>query len=837
MECSLRWWTSLSLLVLAGCPKVEQVPPRSVQVELGSEGGTIVGPDGVELVVPPGALAAPVTLGIARANGGAPTTAPGYPVQGAVFELTPHGQRFALPVTIRAPAGSAAPVVLMAERDAGWELIHPATTDTTAQWEVTHFSWFYTSPQCQPPPNDPQYCGWPTCTVEAEATPGEALAVLVPPTPGGGLAESRLRADGMARLSVRYDAPTGSTGCALEVFELEGLNARLLHRLTTPSEQGSWSWSPTLDRARPAVFLASFDCTRGEVTRRGSNVLKLHFGDTWWRVGGTVSGLTASGLVLANGSEALPVLANGAFAFSTQVLHAGPYSVSVKTTPPGHACAVLSGVGVATANVTTVEVRCVPGARVGGHVSGLLASGLVLQNRGGDDLAVAADGPFTFATPVALGTAYGVTVKSAPVGQVCTVQRDVGTATADVTDVVVSCTSSGWSAASQLAANIVSPSLSMDPSGNGLAVWLQPAGNGLDVWGSRYTLAGGWQPAQLLETAAGLPGSPQVALDAAGNGFAVWSQVLGGTTSVARAARFTPAGGWQPPQDVESAPGSSGAPSVSFAPNGDAWLVWTQATDPMMSRVRAARFSGGSWGTPTSIDGDQGLVAQPRVVTLSNGITVAVWVQSLATDFIFFNTFNGTGWSTADALDGANTNSLAQAPALAADANGNAMVVWSQGDGVGQSVYARRLVRGNWEPVESVEGHAVALAVEPRLLVDAGGEATVVWLERAGVESRLWSRRFSPSTGWSAEVEISAALGTGAGQPALARHVAGEAMVLWPHTAMGGSLWASTGTTRWTTPLVLGTRAATQVLLATNGTGQALALWLEGTTLWSKTLR
>jgi len=57
---------------------------------------------------------------------------------------------------------------------------------------------------------------------------------------------------------------------------------------------------------------------------------------------------------------------------------------------------------------------------VGGNVTGLTGSGLVLQNNGGDNLAVTADGPFTFATAIAAGAPYSVTVQTQPSGQTCT---------------------------------------------------------------------------------------------------------------------------------------------------------------------------------------------------------------------------------------------------------------------------------------------------------------------------------------------------------------------------------------------------------------------------------
>ena len=54
-----------------------------------------------------------------------------------------------------------------------------------------------------------------------------------------------------------------------------------------------------------------------------------------------------------------------------------------------------------------------PTYSVGGTLSGL-ASGkhLVLQNNNADDLTLSADGSFTFATKLADGAAYSVTVKT-----------------------------------------------------------------------------------------------------------------------------------------------------------------------------------------------------------------------------------------------------------------------------------------------------------------------------------------------------------------------------------------------------------------------------------------
>jgi streptogramin lyase len=80
---------------------------------------------------------------------------------------------------------------------------------------------------------------------------------------------------------------------------------------------------------------------------------------------------------------------------------------------------------------------------VGGTVSGLSGSGLVLTDNGTDSLSVPASGSFVFATKVKVGSAFSVQVQSQPAqpNQTCVVVNGTGTASAaDVTDVAVSCT-------------------------------------------------------------------------------------------------------------------------------------------------------------------------------------------------------------------------------------------------------------------------------------------------------------------------------------------------------------------------------------------------------------
>ncbi len=77
-------------------------------------------------------------------------------------------------------------------------------------------------------------------------------------------------------------------------------------------------------------------------------------------VGGTVSGLTGTGLALQNnGADTLAIAADGSFTFLTELADSSAYLVTVSAQPSGQSCSVTDGSGtIATADVTNVSVAC-----------------------------------------------------------------------------------------------------------------------------------------------------------------------------------------------------------------------------------------------------------------------------------------------------------------------------------------------------------------------------------------------------------------------------------------------------------------------------------------------
>ena len=152
-------------------------------------------------------------------------------------------------------------------------------------------------------------------------------------------------------------------------------------------------------------------------------------------------------LALANdGADVLNIKANGPFTFTSPLFDGDPYIVTVEGQPrqPSQTCEVSNGVGLINgADVDNVLVNCTLDTfTVGGTVSGLTGSGLVLQNNGGDDLAVSQDGAFEFATALEDFSSYKVTVYSQArePAQVCSVTNGNGALDgADVVNVQINC--------------------------------------------------------------------------------------------------------------------------------------------------------------------------------------------------------------------------------------------------------------------------------------------------------------------------------------------------------------------------------------------------------------
>ena len=224
------------------------------------------------------------------------------------------------------------------------------------------------------------------------------------------------------------------------------------------SANGSFSFKTAVDAGTPYSITILTQpgnppqtCSVGNAsgTAPATNVTSVSVtcGTGTFSVGGTVSGLGGSGLVLRNnGADDLAIASNGSFTFATPLANGSTFEVTVATQPirPSQTCTVADASGtIGGGDVRTVKVSCATNAfTIRGTVSGLLGSGLVLQNNGGDDVGVQTDGGFAFATKIPSGSPYDVTVKAQPANpaQVCSLQNAAGVVQdRDVDNIVITC--------------------------------------------------------------------------------------------------------------------------------------------------------------------------------------------------------------------------------------------------------------------------------------------------------------------------------------------------------------------------------------------------------------
>lgn len=136
---------------------------------------------------------------------------------------------------------------------------------------------------------------------------------------------------------------------------------------------------------------------------------------------------------------------------------------------------------------------------LGGNVSGLAGSGLVLQNNGGGDLPIAADGAFAFGSRLAAGTAYSVAVLTQPTSpsQTCSVARGSGSiGAANVADVAVTCATGQFAIRGTVSGLTGTGLVLQNNGGNNLPISAAGAfafGNRL-VDGATYTVTVATQP-------------------------------------------------------------------------------------------------------------------------------------------------------------------------------------------------------------------------------------------------------------------------------------------------------------------------------------------------------
>jgi hypothetical protein len=381
------------------------------------------------------------------------------------------------------------------------------------------------------------------------------------------------------------------------------------------------------------------------------------------------------------------------------------------------------------------------------------------------------------------------------------------------------------------------PCVAIDARGNAIAVWSQWDGTTYSIYANRYVAGSGWGTAQPIETGSGTALSPVVALDAAGNAIAVWTQSDGTTNSI-YANRYVAGGSWGAAELIETGSGAAGesivmlhAPvQIAVDPAGNAIAVWNQQ-DGTTNSIYANRYvAGNGWGTAELIETSTDVAVHPNVGIDASGNAIAVWMQrGDTTSDIYANRYvAGSGWGTAQLLN--TDGGFGYYPEIAVAASGHAMVIWPQKNGTYLDVRARRYAAGSgWDATSQTIGTAKFTNMH-KVAMNAGGEAFAAWIGTDGTNQIMYANRFLPASQWGTAQALGAAVN--AVYPQIAVDARGNALAVWIWDDYTSNAVCANRFTRaggWTATQLCSVvvASATRPHLSINADGDAVAVWAQ----------
>jgi hypothetical protein len=213
------------------------------------------------------------------------------------------------------------------------------------------------------------------------------------------------------------------------------------------------------------------------------------------------------------------------------------------------------------------------------------------------------------------------------------------------------------------------------------------------------------------------------------------------------------------------------------------------------------------------------------VWTQPDGSRTNIWASRLVVD---------SGWGVPVLLE-SNDAGNAYDPKIAVDAAGNAVAVWWQFDDTHSDIWASRYsIDSGWSPATLVELNG-SDAINPDLAIDANGNALVVWAQSDGARRTIWENRYVLGSGWGTASIVGSANAGDAAISDVAMDASGNAIAVWVQfngADVYNNIWAnhySVGA-GWGTATVIG--SGTSVLVeharvAIDPFGNAVAVWQQ----------
>lgn len=414
---------------------------------------------------------------------------------------------------------------------------------------------------------------------------------------------------------------------------------------------------------------------------------------------------------------------------------------------------------------------------------------------------------------------------------------------------MVAATSAGalstWLAPTKLSApgqNAEGSQVSVDEQGDALAGWQrfnEKSARFVIEVASRPAGTGSWQAPAIVSNTKDEASLPQVALDSSGGAVAAWLSFDGSEYSIRAATRPGLNGTWQAPVTIKKLGAMAvmePRPDLAVDSRGDAVVVWQRMEGSEAILEAAGRPAGASsWQAPETVSEKAGAMHPAEVGIDAAGNATAVWEENVAGELLTGAASKPAGgkWQSPMHLSAPGGN--ANEPRVAVDAQGDAVAVWERFEG-------EEFVEAASKPASSgTWGKPVALTKpelgkgEPagqQVGIGGLGNAVAVWSRMNGthdfVEAAVGQ---ASSAAWQPPATLS---GPGANveeQPQVAVNAAGSAVVVWERLNGGtevveaASGLAANGSWQAPVPLSASGGEAVEAQVALDAHGNAGAGW------------
>ncbi len=352
----------------------------------------------------------------------------------------------------------------------------------------------------------------------------------------------------------------------------------------------------------------------------------------------------------------------------------------------------------------------------------------------------------------------------------------------------------------------------VDRQSNAIAVWQYDEGSSASsIWANRYTRFDLWGTPEPIDLGQGGAVSPALAVDDAGNGFAVWEERENGIGPDANiyTNRYTLDQGWGSPELLQTGQVTPAfAASIATHPAGNAMAVWVQEDPDSSNRIIFARRyePGSGWGAAESIDlMPSGSAGTSTAVGMDDaGNAIALWARPMVptgggfAEVLWANRYEaGVGWGTAELIK-ADPETRARDQRLSVAPNGDAFAIWIQNEGDRDDIWGVRFSGSAWGTPERIDRYDDGSKDGPDIATDENRTAHAVWSQSDVDFDNIYASRYAPGSGWDAMPSLIEPANEDPQQdgdataPRIGVNAAGNAFVVWNQTSEDWlSVWSN----------------------------------------------